>query len=249
MHVPYHHVRATSLMLEAAHYAGRSASSGHLDEVVILGDLADFYFASSHGKHPKLLNTTVEEVEAVNGFLDTLDKKFPLAKKRYIEGNHENRLTRFCQDKCPELFGYVDAKELFKINSRPGWTWIPYGPNQRVQVLGSKLYARHEPFGSSAKATATRALCSLVYGHIHRIEESHIVGLDGTNHVAFSCGWLGDSRKDAIFGYVKGHAQWQLGFALVYVDSANGLFYHQKVHILEKGNRLSCVVNGKRFTA
>lgn len=243
MHVPYQHKRATQLMLEVAKHV-------KVSEIVILGDLADFYFASGHGpKTPYMLNTTVSEVEAVNEFLDSLDKNFKDAKKKYIEGNHEFRLTRFIQNKAPELFGYVDAQALFKIQSRPGWSWIHYGPNQRTQVLKSKLFARHEPFGSSAKATAARALCSLVYGHIHRIESSYVVGLDGKSHIAFSVGWLGDSRKDEVFGYVKGHAQWQLGFGLVWVDEKTGLFYPQAVQILPHGNSVSCVVNGKRFVA
>ena len=230
-------------MLEVAAHVG-------VKEIVILGDLADFYFASGHGpKHPKLLNSTVEEVDSVNAFLDLLQSSFPSAKKKYIEGNHENRLTRFCQNKCPELFGYIDAQTLFKIQNRPGWQWVTYCPNQRTQVLNSKLFARHEPFGSSAKATASRALCSLVYGHIHRIESSFVVGLDGKEHIAFSVGWLGDKRKDQIFGYVKGHAQWQLGFGLVFVDTKTGMFYPQAVHIIEKAGRVSCVVNGKQFTA
>lgn len=248
-HRKWHHVRAYELMLEVASFLKGKSGGGNLQEIILLGDYADFYFASGHGpKHPKFLNTTVEEVESVIEGLDELDRLFPDAKKKYIEGNHEQRLTRFLQNKCPELFGYVDAQTLFKIQSRPGWSWVSYGPHQRTNVLGSKLFARHEPFGNSAKATAGRALCSVVYGHIHRIEESHIVGLDGTNHVAFSVGWLGDKRKDEIFGYVKGHQQWQLGFGLVWVDRGSGLFYHHKVHIIERGNRLSCVVNGKRFT-
>ena len=109
------------------------------------------------------------------------------------------------------------------------------------------MKARHEPLSSSAKATASKALCSLVYGHIHRIEESHIVGLDGTNHVCFSVGWLGDKRKDKIFDYVKGHWQWQMGFGLVYVDTKTRIFFHHKVHILEVGNKVFCLVNGKKY--
>jgi len=241
-HRKWHHVKAYNLMLEVASYVKP-------DEIVLLGDYADFYFASGHGpKHPKFLNTTVEEIESVNEGLDQFDKLFKDARKVYIEGNHEWRLERYIQNKAPELFGYVDCQTLFNIQKRPGWRWVSYGPNQRTQVLGSKLYARHEPFGSSAKATASRALCSLVYGHIHRIESSFIVGLDGAEHVAFSVGWLGDKRKDEIFGYVKGHQQWQLGFGLVWVDQSTGMFYPQSVHIIEKSGKVSCVVNGKRFT-
>ncbi len=221
-----------------------------IDEIVVLGDLADFYFASGHGpKDPQLLNTTVEEVEAVNKFLDLLDQQFPQAKKKYLEGNHEYRLTRFIQNRCPELFGFTDCQTLFKLQSRPGWQWISYGPNQRTAVLGSKLYARHEPFGTSAKQTASRALCSIIHGHTHRAESALVVGLDGKSHIATSAGWLGDKRKEKIFGYLRGHAQWNLGFTFVHVDSSSGLFYINNVQVLEHGAKVSCVVNGKRYVA
>ena len=154
---------------------------------------------------------------------------------------------RYLLNKCPELFGITEFKRLIKIDQRKNWHFIPYGPNQQYQVLGSYLKARHEPLASSAKATSAKALCSLVYGHVHRIEESHIVGLDSTNHVSFSVGWLGDKRNDKIFGYVKNHHQWQLGFGLVYVDPKTRMFYHQKIHILENDGKYSCVVNGKYY--
>ena len=102
-HRGWHHHRAYNLMLEVAAFVRPS-------EIVLLGDYADFYGFSGHGpKHPQLLNTMVQEIESVNAGLDQFDKLFPQAKKKFIEGNHENRLTRFVQNKCPELFGYVDA--------------------------------------------------------------------------------------------------------------------------------------------
>lgn len=241
-HVHWEHVRACKLVLQVMSHLG-----SQLHGLYLLGDFADFYFASGHGpKHPQLLNTTVKEVEAVRTWLNNFDKLFPDIKKVYIEGNHENRLTRFLQNKAPELFGYVSAKELFEIDKRPRWNWVPYEPNQRTKVLESKLWARHEPFGPTAKATAARALCSVAYGHIHRIQQEYVVGLDGTSHVAFCPGWLGQRRAE-IFNYVKGHAQWQLGFSIVWVDTDSGLFYPEIVQILEVGKRVSCVVNGKRF--
>ena len=213
-------------------------------EIIIGGDYADFYSVSSHSKDPRIFSMLNDEIEDVLKGLNELDHLFPRAKKVFIQGNHEYRLERYLYDKAPALFGVTDTRFVLKLNDRPMWTWVPYGPNQSYQVLGSKLTARHEPLGNSAKLTATRALCSLVYFHIHRIEESHIVGLDGTNHVCFSVGWLGDKRKDHIFDYVKGHHQWQLGFGLVYVDEETGYFYHHKVHILDN---YSCVVNGKLY--
>lgn len=240
-HRPYHNRRAYQLMLKVAEDLDP-------DEITILGDYGDVFFLNGHGsKDPTTPNLFKNEIEDVNAGMDELDLLFPKARKVYLQGNHEYRFERYVESKCPELFGITEFRNLINIDRRKQWRFIPYGPNQQHSILGSYLRARHEPLGPSAKATSTKALCSLVYGHIHRIEESHIVGLDGKNHVSFSVGWLGDKRMDKIFGYVKGHHQWQLGFGIVYVNPKTRFFYHQKVHILEFKDKLSCIVNGKYY--
>jgi hypothetical protein len=176
--------------------------------------------------------------------LDWFDENLPSVKKVFLEGNHEFRLERYLINNAPALFGVTETREIMGFSNRPNWKFISYGPNQAHKVLGSKLTARHEPLGTSAKATATKALCSLVYGHIHRVERAHMVGLDGTDHVCFSVGWLGDKKKDKIFSYVKQHHQWQVGFGLVWVDKKTKCFHHQIVHILENH---TTVVDGKLF--
>jgi len=239
-HRPWHSRRAMALCLEVFAFAG-------VDQIYLLGDYADFYCIHQHGvKDPRLPGLLEREVEDVNQGLDELDKFFPDAIKTYIQGNHEYRLERIVMNNVPQLFGYIDIQDLLKIRTRPNWRFVSYGPQQKVQVAKSKLWARHEPLGSSAKATASKALCSLVYGHIHRIEESQIVGMDGKSHVSFSVGWLGDKRQEKVFGYVKQHHQWQQGFGIVYVDPVTKFFYHQKVQILDNN---TCVFNGHRFKA
>lgn len=235
-HIPFEDKRAYDLMIKVA-------TELQPDEIVILGDYADFYSVMSHQKDPTVFTMLKEEIEAVNARLDELDVMFPKATKVFIEGNHEYRLERYLLSSAPALFGVTETRNLLGIDKRPKWRFCPYGPNQQHQVLHSYLTARHEPLASSAKATAAKALCSLVYGHIHRIEESHIVGLHGANHVCFSVGWLGNKKLDRVFGYTKGHAQWQLGFGLVYVDPKSRLFFHQKIHIID----YKCVVNGIQY--
>lgn len=236
-HAPYQHKKAYELMIKVA-------KDLKPDEIVLLGDFADFYSVSRYAKDPRLSVMLIEEIEEVNRLLDQLDKLFPRAKKVYIEGNHEKRLETYLCDKCPALFGFVDCKELFKIHQRAGWKWCRYAPSQKHRILNSKLYAKHEPLASMAKATASRALCSITYGHIHKAEEAHVVGLNGEIYTAFSVGWLGDKRKDSIFDYVKGTHQWTLGFGVVYVDEKTGNFYHKIVHINEN---ISCEFNGKLY--
>lgn len=239
-HIPYHDKKAYKLLHKVMLDLKKQIS-----EIVILGDFADFFSVNSHGTHPQVFNMLIDEVEAVNRELDFFDQNFPSAKKVFVEGNHEYRLERYLLNKAPALFGVTETRNLLNIDKRPNWKFIPYGPNQQHKVLGSKLKARHEPLASNAKSTASKALCSLVYGHIHRIEESHIVGLDSRNHVCFSVGWLGDKAQDKIYGYVKGHHQWQLGFGLVWYDEKNDYFYHQKIHIMDDH---TCVVNGKKYS-
>lgn len=235
-HIPYHSRKAVKLLLSVIKHLKP-------DEIVFLGDLADFYAVNSHGKHASMLHLLKSEVEAVNKFLDQIDKIAPKSRKVYLEGNHEFRLERFICNTAPALFGVTEIRNLFKLDQRPNWKWVPYGPKQSYRVLDSKLKARHEPLGPNAKLSASRSICNLVYGHIHRIESGYVVGLDQTQYINFSPGWLGDFRFDKVFGYVKSH-QWQLGFSIVHVNPVNGYFYPQIVPILPD---MTCVLNGKVF--
>ncbi|MBX3018010.1 MAG: hypothetical protein KF767_08980 [Bdellovibrionaceae bacterium] len=239
-HRPWHHVRAYNLMLEV----GTFIKPKH---VILLGDYADVYNLSGHGpKDPGMITNMKREIDSVNEGLDELDKLFPKSKKKYIEGNHEWRLTRYIQNRAPELFGVMDWEGLTSLKERKGWEWVPWEPTQLTPIgpSKSKLLARHRPLGSSMKASAQRALCSMVYGDNHKIEETHFTSIKGEEHVCFSVGWLGDKRQQQVFGYVAGMAQWQLGFGIVHVDPRTGYFYHEKIHILDN---ITCMVNGKRF--
>jgi hypothetical protein len=199
---------------------------------VILGDFADFYWVSNHPKDPRVCASLLDEVDEVNKILDWMDQHFPRAQKVYLEGNHEFRLERYLVSTAPALFGVTDLRFLLKLNQRPNWKFVPYGPNQAHRVLGSNLVARHTPLASNAKQAAMKAGCSLVYGHIHRSESAHAVGLLGQTHQAFSPGWLGDQRYVEVFGYVRDHHQWQLGFGLVYQSQTRAhQVFSQVIHI------------------
>jgi hypothetical protein len=237
-HRPYHHKKAYSVMMNA--FAGWG-----IQELYIIGDYADMYAINGHGaKHPKLYQMLTDERDDVVKGLDEIDKTWPGIKKTFIEGNHEYRFERYLVNKCPELFGVTDIQHLLEMQRRKNWNWVTYGPNQLARVSGSKLFIKHEPSGSNPQMVAKECAANIVYGHIHRIVEGRHVGLDGSQFVAFSSGCMADIRKDEVFGYIKGHHKWQLGFATVEIDTNTRNFYHQKHHILEN---LTCVVNGKLY--
>jgi UDP-2,3-diacylglucosamine pyrophosphatase LpxH len=236
-HIPYHDERAYNLMLKV----GKSVNP---NEIVLLGDYADFYAVNSHGKSGKLLANLKTEVNAVNQKLDELDGLFPKANKVFLEGNHEFRLERFLNDKAPELFDCVNVPHLFKLKERKNWKFVEYGPEQKYKVLKSKLYARHEPLGGGANVantTVTKCGGSVIFGHVHRIQEYQTVMIDGGNHRGITCGWLGDHRSE-VMKYIKGHHQWAQGFSVVTV-LPDGTFYAQTIHIIN----YKCVYGGKVF--
>ncbi len=223
-------------MLEVASYLG-------VDEIVLLGDYADFYSVSRHLRDPRLPHMLHEEVESVNQGLDELDHLFPKAKKVFLEGNHEVRLETYLSSQAPALFGLTSCRDLFQIGLRPLWSYLPFGRSQAYRVLNSNLYARHRPLASSPKSALQRGFVSVCYGDIHKIEEAQCVGLDGLTRVAFCPGWLGDQRLKA-FDYMLHPPQWQHGFGLVSVVGSSKEFHHEIVQIKKD---YSCVTHGKRF--
>lgn len=232
-HVDYHDKRAFRLMLKVARDTG-------VDHVYLLGDFCDMYNVMSHPRKAILRGLVKREIEGVNTELDAIDEALPKAKKHYIFGNHEDRLERYIDEKCPELYGLVDLPSLLELEERH-WSWTDYKPDQLVRVAGSKLFARHEPIGKDALATVKAAGKSIVYGHTHRAEQSQIVHIDGTTHIGLNVGWLGDKKHKA-FQYVKGHHQWTLGFGIANILDS-GVFYLDQVRIFN----YRTVYNGKLY--
>lgn len=227
VHIPYEDKRAVNLMLKV----GRDVKP---DEVVFIGDVADFYSVSSYGKDPSVYRLLKEEVAEVNGFLDRVDKAFPRAKKVFIEGNHEFRLQKYILQNASSLFGTIDCHNLFRLPHRKNYSFVRYTPNQGYNVLGSTLVARHEPIAGGehvAASTVKKAGTSVIFGHTHRIQEFQTVTLGDEAHRGINCGWLGNKRHK-VMNYVKNHHQWAQGFAVVEVLDKRHWFCHV-VHIID----------------
>ena len=235
-HIPFENKRHYACMMNA--FAGTG-----LDALYIIGDYLDFYWANQHGpKHPLVLKGFTDEIEAGNKRLDEIDKTFPGIPKYFIEGNHEWRFERYLVAKCPELFGLTSVPHLLHLETRPGWTWVPYGPRQKMRVENSNLWIRHDPGPGRGEALVRNLGDSLVHGHTHRISTSTHVTLSGRTNVVICGGWLGDIRFDKIFGYVQGHHLWNAGFVHVVVHDKSFDF-----GIVPISTDSTCVLNGKKY--
>lgn len=238
-HAPYHHVRAVRGLLECLSYFSKFKI-----ELIILGDFGDFYSVNLHGKHPRMQDELIKEVEGVNEILDQIDEIIPRKKKVFLEGNHENRLERYITKCAPALFGVTDPKDLLGFNNRPGWKYLPFYGDQSFGISGADVWARHTPLSmSSPKASMSHALCSHVYGHVHRKERFTKIGLDGREYFSACPGWLGDKRKKEVFDYQGRPQNWQVGLSYMWVDGKYKS-YHD-VSISEKTGRF--IFEGKAF--
>ena len=232
-HIPYHDKRAYDMMVGIA-------QQEKIKNVCVLGDYADFYAVNGHGKSPDKENLLIREVKEVNRRLRELESTFT-GEKIFLQGNHEFRLERYIASKAPELFGVVDTKSILQLDK---WEYHSYRPTQLAQIGNSKLYARHTPLSGGvlpAHGSVVKSGCSIVFGHIHRDQHSHVVMANGDAHIGISVGWLGD-KDDEVYDYVGGHHQWTLGFGVVTVEP-DGNFHIDSPRIIN----YKCMVNGTLY--
>jgi predicted phosphodiesterase len=232
-HHPYHDKQAWKLMLKAM-------KAFTPDTVVVMGDLADFYAVSSHSKDPQRALQFVEEIGAVNKALDQLDA-LGADRKIFISGNHCDRLTRFIQDRAPELNRVVGVPESFKLAER-GWEYVPYKQNTKL----GRLYLTHD-VGTTGRGAVYKALDvfhhSVVTGHSHRL--GYIVEGDATGGASVSAqfGHLLDVEQVDYMHKVRARRDWALGFGIGYHDTTTDFVYLVPIPIVE----YTCVVEGRLY--
>lgn len=244
LHIPYHCNKYLSLVFKVL-------KELNPQEVVLLGDVGDFYSVNSHGNTKGELRNLNKEIGQVQGFLKKLREIIPDAKLVYIEGNHEDRLQRYILKEASMFDGIVSFEGLLKLKECGVDEFVSYEPEQSYDILGAgQIFARHTPLSvsqNSARLSLTKSFCSLLYGHIHRIEEAHCTSLNGEDMVAQSVGWGGDS-KHPIFGYVKGHHQWQQGFGVV--TKFGDTLFTNIYQVKETANGEKAIIfNNKLFTS
>lgn len=233
-HRPYHDKKAWALMLAV----GQKLKPHH---IIVNGDMADFYTVSSHSKDPARMVHFEDEVEDVNVGLDELDA-LGAKHKMFVEGNHEDRLRRYMEDKAPEMFGTVTVNDLFNLKGR-GWAHTTYKEHTKL----GKLHVTHD-VGTAGRYSAYRALDtyqhSVTTGHSHRL--SYVVegNAVGEHKLSASFGWLGDVSKADYMHRMNANKNWALGFGVGHLNPATGVAYLVPVPIISVKGTYTCVVNG-----
>ena len=246
-HIPFECLDSYRIMLDVAQavYGKPNTKKPGLEEIVILGDFLDIYGLSRFDADPTLGDLSElydREIECGNVRLDELERRFPLAKKIYLEGNHELRMRRFLKTMAPALRNRLTIFKELQIDKRPRFKWIPFDKLQSYQVLGLEVYARHCPVaGGTCANNAKQAGESILYGHTHQIGMGTFVNkITGKLIHAYNLGCLID-MKSKVFDYVPTRPNWAHGFGFV-----SGDYGHYQVDIVEIKNK-KAIFNGKVY--
>jgi len=236
VHIPYHDETAYNL---AINYLTNLKPK--ISQLVLAGDYVDFKDVSFYKTDPDRM-TFEAEIELVNNYLTALQNKFKNIPIIYLEGNHEQRLFRYVQDKAPNLSFRNRITDVLGLPKRK----IIYISNIKEIVEGrqafrlGKLYVLHghEKRVSLGAVNLSRLFYSkcktnVISGHHHRTDFCLVKKINQIHEGAWSVGTLGRLAEP----YLPLN-DWNHGFA--YVDVYEDGFFEVHNKIIIEGK----VING-----
>jgi predicted phosphodiesterase len=222
MHIPFHDPEV---------WAAKLAIIKRLrpDVVVIIGDLFDFYAASSFPKNPQRKFRVIDEVNEGLPLLDQLEE-LRVPNVFYLEGNHEERLGRAVVSMAPQLHGMVKTlPEIARVAER-GWHWVPY---KRSISIG-KMRFSHD-FTRCGVNAARQSLLdvgkSITFGHTHRLGVAYQGTIEDGSHVALNVGHGSDLKQVDYMHRDRALRDWQHGCGIIDEDE-RGFVWPQAVAII-----------------
>ncbi len=224
---PLHDRAACDVVLQAAELL-------EPDEIILLGDMLDLApWSTRWTADPSVRytsNATLRELYA--GFLRPLRLAAPHANIRFLEGNHEKRITDAIISKLDEAHGLrsadtLDGSELLTVPNLLALDTLDieyFAPYGKAFWLFDQIRIQHgtkaRPGGETASAYLRNATSSVIWGHVHRLEmaQKTIQTPDGPKIItASSPGCL--CRTDGAVPHAGGdYLDWQQGFGVVYLD-------------------------------
>lgn len=154
--------------------------------IVLLGDNLDLPEFSRYRTTPAFQQTTQAAVDYATTMLARLRAAAPDAQIDWLAGNHEERLQHWLTDNARAAFGLrqgaltngwpvLSVPHLCRLDEH-GVTYHPGYPasdlwltdNLKV-VHGDRVQSR----GSTAHKYLAEQKVSVIYGHVHRIEQAH----------------------------------------------------------------------------
>jgi len=173
---------------------------GNIIEIIINGDLLDFYQLSRFHKDPRKRRVN-EELNAARQFLQILRHHFKAANIYFLLGNHDVRYQLWLESKAVELLGCEEFElaSLLRLGEL-GITLL----DDRTLIKAGKLIITHGHLVirgvfapvNAARGAYMRAKQSILIGHTHKISEATALNLDGEIYSCWSTGSLCELTPD-----------------------------------------------------
>lgn len=216
LHIPFHDKKSLELFY-------RFLDDFKPDQIVIAGDMVDFYLLSKFDKDPLRQHTIQSEIDESYEVLKELTKR--CSNIHFIAGNHENRLRKFLwQNPSLASIKVLELPSLLSLDT----LGIKYHDYQYIfngfRFTHGELVRAES--GTTAKAELMKYGNSMASGHTHRLGMFLRTDARGTVG-AYEGGCMCNLNPE----YVKGVPNWQQGF-LVYTFRKDR-FYCQIVPIID----------------
>jgi predicted phosphodiesterase len=209
IHIPFHDTKAIRSALSAGLSHG-------CDTVILLGDTMDCHMLSTHKKMKGALDMT-EEVKQTRSFLKELRREFEAADIYYLEGNHEERLTRHLSEHSPALqhFDAFSIPSLLRLEEDFN---IEYRKTGHFITCGDLTFIHGHEMRGLAGVNPSRKLylkskCSVICGHMHRPESFFTRDIRGEHYEAHVLGTLG-----TLDPHYHPYNEWRHGFGIAIVN-------------------------------
>ena len=235
MQIPFHDQHAVKNLVSFI-------KSFQPDEVVTIGDEIDFNTIS------RFADGTPEAYEQTLG--DDRDAAvqvlYDLQVTHMVRSNHSDRLYTKIMLKIPSFLSLPELRfeKFMKLdelgityhrsafNIAPGWVAV-HGDHTPLKMHG----------GLSALEAARRYGKSVISGHTHRMgRSSYTEAINGRRGRILHGVEIGNLMDMSKANYVKGYANWQSGFAIMYVKDNN--VQVDLIYIEKDG---TFIVAGKRY--
>ena len=190
-------------------------------QIVLCGDVLDFYELSRFDKNPNRKDTIQDELNQCRDIVNNLRKLCD--ELHFIKGNHEDRLRRFLwQNPSLASLKVLELPSLLGLRENE-YHDFEYIYNDFRFTHGSMVRAES---GQTAKAELMKYGSSMAHGHTHRLGMYMKTDARGTI-AAYEMGCLCDTNPE----YINGIPNWQQGIGVYFFDDNH--FHCEQIPILK----------------
>ena len=247
---PFHDRRAMDLAVQIANYT-------RPQKIILLGDMIDLPdWSDKFLRSPDMYWTTQPSLLELSWWIARLIKTVPDAHIDYLEGNHENRMSKMI---ISNLIAAYNLKPANNMTAPPamsiqnllgledmGVVYHDNYPNDEIWI-NEKLRCRHGNIarkggGATSRTILRDTFISEIYGHSHRFEYTCKTVKTAHGMETFRVFSPGTIAK--IDGSVPSNASeedWQQGLGLVYYNESE--FNINPISI----NEGTCIYDGRVF--